>query len=190
MSQRLRPTVPYRLGIRAATHVEPIPPPAGDPAAPLGRHSRRWRAPVPAPPKSATRSVHQHRGMPERLRVEPAIGRVRRLIENRARPAIAVETCIPPTAGLDHILHIAHAWSGRSARSPLHGSGRCRRTPRPVWRSAKVLRVPGAPEHALEGDAHTLDFVQVFAERLDPDRRAHPVVNMSMRVRMGGAMAS
>ena len=44
-------------------------------------------------------------------------------------------------------------------------------------------------QHALEGDADALDLLQVLAEDLDPHGARTPVVNMSMRVRIGGAIA-
>lgn len=61
---------------------------------------------------------------------------------------------------------------------------------RPVWRSAKVLRVPGTlrsiPSRAMERRSIS---ARSGPKTLTPTGVRTPVVSMSMRVRIGGAIA-
>src|SRR4029453_8194106 len=94
----------------------------------------------------------------------------RKLIENRARPAIAVETLIPPTAVSTTSLDVpdgeAVSRDGVALRHDVH-----------ILATGLAFRERAASarhfaKHALERYAHVLDLVEVVAEHLYADRRA------------------
>ena len=73
-------------------------------------------APAPAPGIGAAEigdaacRLHRHENATQRLRIRSLVGRIAKVDEKRARPAIAVETDMPPTAAS------TTSWTSRTVR--------------------------------------------------------------------------
>ena len=151
----------------------------------------RWPALAPAPALAPPRSgaaarLHRHENATKRLRIRSLVGRIAE-VDGETRASGDRRRDRHASDRRFDVLDVAHretvARDGLSVRDDID-----------VLAAGLPLgeRAAGArhlAQQAFERHADAFDLLQVLAEDFDADRRADPVVNMSMRVRIGGAMA-